>query len=330
MALVYPSSVISIFTYYPLCLTCITTTLNSLTLIIFSGKVFRQRPIIRYMRAIAIIDILMLYGWNLDHFFRFQFGFELDRLTVFSCKLSTYFNHVLTQSSAWLRVLMCINRFWTLNQIQPYRSNHQHRRATFLITSTLIIIALINLHLPIFSCYAYQSNNETKISSGSLYFRLYPTWNYVNLALYNIIPSCLMLLFNILIIRYLILVKRRTILTKSRVRHSSISFFILLSAFLFCLMTTPPAIIFAFFQTFVNSAIFQNLILSILDSIKYTYHSLSFFLYFLTLNDFRKEVFRLLIRRFKSPIYLSQLLHKTSHRYEKPSIPTGNIRQNSP
>lgn len=287
----------SILTYYPLCLTCMTTVLNSLTLIIFSRKVFHQRPIIRYMRVIALVDILMLYGWNLDHFFRFQFGFELDRLTVFSCKLSTYFNHLLPQLSAWLRVWMCIHRFWNLTQLQQHRNAHQHRRATFFITTTLIILASINLHLPIFSCYAYQYNNEIHISTDSLYFRLYPTWNYVNLALYNVIPSCLMLVFNIGIIRHLIVVKRRSILRQSRVRHSSISFFILLSTFLFCLMTTPPAIIFAFFQTFVKSAIFQNLVLSILDSIKYTYHSLSFVLYFLTLTDFRNEVWRLLTRK---------------------------------
>ncbi|CAF1401879.1 unnamed protein product, partial [Rotaria sordida] len=39
-----------------------------------------------------------------DHFFRLKFGFEVDRLTVLSCKLSTYINHFLNQSSAWLRV----------------------------------------------------------------------------------------------------------------------------------------------------------------------------------------------------------------------------------
>ena len=314
-----------ICTYYPLGLTCLTSLLNSLTLIILSRKVFQQRPIIRYMRAIAIVDILMLYGWNLDHFFRLQFGFEMDRLTVLSCKFSTYFNHVLTQSSAWLRVWMCINRYCTLNQLRTRRTNHhQHRRAKFFIGSTLIVIALINLHLPVFSCYAYQSDNETKISSESLSLPLYPTWNYVNLALYNIIPSCLMLLFNILIIRRLIMIKRTSILHQSRVRHSSISVSILLSTFLFCLMTTPPAIVFAFFRTFVHSALFENLILNILDSIKYTYHSLSFLLYFITIVDFRHEIFRFLHHRFDLPIYLSRILRKTSIQ-----TPTGILRQNS-
>jgi hypothetical protein len=256
---------------------------------------FYQRPTIRYMRAIALVDMLMLYGWNLDHFFRLKFGFEVDRLTVLSCKISTYLNHFLSQSSAWLRVWMCIDRFCTLNQVRHRRTIYQHRRSKFLITLTFLSIALINLHLPIFSCYAYQIGNETKIAAGSHYYRLYPTWNYINLALYNIIPFLLMLIFNILILRYLILAKRKSTFHQSRIRYSSISIPILLSAFFFCIMTTPPAIIFAFFHEQIQSdIIIQNLLLTLLDSIKYTYHSLGFFLYFITLVDFRKEVFRLL------------------------------------
>lgn len=77
-----PSIVTMVFTYYPLCLTGITTILNIITLIIFYQENFYQRPTIRYMRAIAIIDLVLLYGWNLDHFFRLKFGFEVDRLTV--------------------------------------------------------------------------------------------------------------------------------------------------------------------------------------------------------------------------------------------------------
>ena len=316
-----------LFTYYPLCLTCATTVLNSLILIILYQKVFRQRPTIRYMSAMAIVDMLLLYGWNLDHFFRLKFGFEVDRLSVLSCKISAYLNHFLSQSSAWLRVWMCVDRFFTLNQVRQRRAVHQHRRVIFLIGFTFITLALINLHLPIFAC--YSSKNGTKISSGSLYYRLYPAWSYVNLALYNIIPFILMLIFNTLIIRHLILIKRTSTLQQSHIRHSSISIPILLSAFLFCIMTTPPAIIFAFFHLQVQSEIFQNLLLSLLDSIKYTYHSLSFFLYFVTLVEFRTEFFRLLRCQFVSVNSLSHIVSNTTSRksipYRTQSIPIATV-----
>jgi hypothetical protein len=50
-----PSVGTIVFTYYPLYLTCLTTILNSLTIIVLYQKVFRQRPTIRYMSAIAFI-----------------------------------------------------------------------------------------------------------------------------------------------------------------------------------------------------------------------------------------------------------------------------------
>jgi len=325
METVRPSVETIVFTYYPLCLTCLTTILNSLTIIVLNQKVFRPRPTIRYMSAIAFVDMLMLYGWNLDHFFRLKFGFEIDRLTVLSCKLSIYFNHFLSQSSAWLRVWMCIDRFFTLNQVRQRRAIYQHHRVIFLIIFTFVGIALINLHLPIFSCYTYHNGTEIKIAGGSLDYDLYPAWNYINLALYNIIPFILMLIFNILIIRHLILIKRTSILQQSRIRHLSISIPILLTAFLFCIMTTPPAITFAFFYQQTRSDIFNKYLLSLLDSIKYTYYSLTFFLYFITLIDFRREVFRLLHCRFININRLSQIINNTINRkanqYKTQSIP---------
>ncbi len=329
MAVRRPSVLTTLFTYYPLCLTCTTTVLNSLIIVILSQKIFYQRPTIRYMRVIAFVDMFMLYGWNLDHFFRLKFGFEVDRLTIVSCKLSTYFNHVLSQSSAWLRVWMCVDRFYALNQVRQRRAVYHHRRVILFIAFTFIIITLINLHLPIFSCYSYTYQNQIQIAGGSLRFHLYPTWNYINLALYNIIPFILMLIFNTLIIRHLILIKRTSTLQNSRIRHTSISIPILLSAFLFCIMTTPPAISYAFFYVQVRSVIFQNYLLSLLDSIKYTYHSLSFFVYFITLEEFRTEFFRLLRCRFINANRLSQLISNTksgkANRYKTQSIPVATI-----
>jgi hypothetical protein len=295
-------------------------------LIIFCQKRFRQRPTIHYIRIIAFIDILILYGWNLDNFFRLKFGFELERLTVLTCKLSTYFNNVIHQSSAWLRVLMCTDRFYTLNQIQQRQTINRHRYVFFLIIFTLIFIALINLHLPIFACYMHP--NGTEVIIDSVYYQIYPMWHYVNLILYNILPSIFMLIFNIRIIRYLIFLKRTSTIQQSRIQHRAISISIFLSAFLFCFMTTPATIIFSFFHTQIRSEIFKNFLLSFFYSIQSTYHSLSFFLYFITLAEFRKEFYRLIqchyfITNKSLPNII--VLDGIANRYKTKSIPIAII-----
>jgi len=315
-----------IFTYYPLSLTCLSTILNSLTLIIFSRKRFRQRPTIHYIRAIALIDILILYGWNLDNFFRLKFSFDLERFTIVTCKFSAYFNNVINQSSAWLRVLMCADRFYTLNKIQQHQALDRHRCVVFLIIITLILIALINLHLPIFACYMHP--NGTEVIIDSLYYQVYPMWHYVNLILYNILPFILMIIFNIRIIRHLIILKRSSTIQQSHIQHRAISISIFLSAFLFCLMTTPATVIFAFFHTQIRSEIFQNFLLSFFDSIQSTYHSLSFFLYFITLVEFRQEFYRLIRchRLIKNKSFHNiTVIARKANRYKTKSIPIAVI-----
>ena len=51
---------------------------------------------------------------------------------------------------------------------------------------------------------------------------------------------------------------------------------------------------FAHFNSITRSKLFRELLLGILDSVKYTYHALSFLVYFVTLAEFRHEFFRLL------------------------------------
>jgi hypothetical protein len=67
------------------------------------------------MRAIAIFDIFMLYGWNLNHYLLPVHGFTPLKHSVLSCKLDMYFGYSTTQTSAWLRVLVCMDRYLLLS-----------------------------------------------------------------------------------------------------------------------------------------------------------------------------------------------------------------------
>ena len=105
----YPPEVI-IVAYFSIVFLIIGIIFNSITFIVFCRRKFRDtkaRPILHYMRVIAIFDILMLFGWNLDHFFYPLYGFYLQKLTLGSCKFLTYFNYFTLQASAWLRVFIC-------------------------------------------------------------------------------------------------------------------------------------------------------------------------------------------------------------------------------
>ena len=294
--------------YYPLVLIIIGTILNLLTFIILCRTSFRnthKRPTLHYMRAIALLDIFILYGWNLDHYLEGTFGIKLDSYSVVSCKFFTFINYFTYQVSAWLRVLICFDRYLSLSRLHRTWFNVS-KNVLIIIGVTIIVSILINFHFLPFVCY-YE--NE-RVILDSLYYMVYPMWDHVNLIIYNCLPFLLMIIFNSGVIYHLILLRRiSTIGKNSRIQHRAISATLLVTTCLFFLMTTPVSIAYAYF-----SDAHQN-ILYALHSILTTYHVLGFPIYFLTFAEFRREFLKLRTscdcrRRKKIPrIYFSEPSH---------------------
>jgi hypothetical protein len=106
--------------YYSLLLMVLGTILNLLTFVVFFRGKFRnteERPTIHYMRAIAIVDILMLYGWNLDHYLMNVHGYYASSVSIGICKLVLFINYFAPQTSAWLRVAICLDRYLSLSRL---------------------------------------------------------------------------------------------------------------------------------------------------------------------------------------------------------------------
>lgn len=276
--------------YYPLLLVIIGTTFNFFTLLILCQSIFKNtqlRPTLHYMRTIAIFDILMLYGWNFDHYLQSIHGFTLQRSSIGFCKFFSFLNYFSAQVSAWLRVFICLDRYISLSQSYG-RWSIESKNILRIIFTIIFLGILINCHFLFFACY---SNNDGTVNPHARLYRIYPLWDYVNLGLYNISPFILMVLFNSGVLYHLIRLHRTVHMAHLRIPHRSITITLVITTFLFLIMTTPATILFAFFYKTTSS-----LTLYSFDSILYTYHILSFPLYFLTFADFRRTVVRLLRR----------------------------------
>jgi len=273
--------------YYPLVLIIFGTILNLLTFIILCRTTFKntsKRPTLYYMRTIAILDIFILYGWNFDHYLEGSIGIKMDTYSIISCKFFSFMNYFTYQVSAWLRVLICFDRYLSLSRLHRTWFSVS-KNVLIIIGLILIIFILINFHFLIFVCY-YENNH---INIESIYYNVYPMWDHVNLIIYNCLPFLLMIIFNSGVIYHLILLKRiSTIGKNSRIQHRAISATLLITTCLFFLMTIPASIAYAYFP-YTNESI-----LYALDAILYTYHILSFPIYFLTFAEFRREFFKLI------------------------------------
>jgi len=268
--------------YYPLFLMIVGTMLNFLTFITLCRPSFRdtkKQPIIHYMRAIAIFDILMLYGWNLDHYLSGVYGSTLEQYSIPSCKFFLFFGYFTVQTTAWLRVFVCLDRYLSLSRLHKTWFSHS-KHAIIIIICIISFLALFNLHLMIFGCF-YQSDGTININSPL--YTIFPMWDYVDLAVYNFIPFVLMMTFNSGAIYHLIHFRRTTTIQNSGIRHRSISITLFTTTFLFLIMTLPANIGFGFFQGILSSTI-----LDLGDDILFTYHITSFPLYMITFKEFRQ------------------------------------------
>jgi hypothetical protein len=274
-------------TYYPFTLVIVGTLFNFFTCIILCRPTFRntnKRPILHYMRAITIFDILMLYGWNLDHYLYGAFGFTLNQYSVVSCKITSFLNYVAPQVSAWLRIFICLDRYLSLSRLhKTWFSKSKH--VLIVIAGIIIIFTLINLHLPIFACFY---NTDGTVNTDSRFYTIYPLWDEVNLGLYNCVPFILMVIFNSGVIYHLIRLRQTSTVQNSRIQHRSLSITLVVTTFLFSIMTVPGTVAYAFFSETAS-----DFVLHLCDCILFTYHISSFLLYMITFAEFRKEVIRL-------------------------------------
>jgi hypothetical protein len=269
--------------YYSLGLFIVGATFNLLTFIVLCRKKFsntNERPTLHYMRAAVIFDTFMLCGWNFDHYSSALHGFNMETYTIASCKISWFFNYLSYQTSAWLRVFICLDRYLSLSRL--HRTWFGRPKSVLIIITCIVsFFILFNLHIIIFGCF-YEANGLLNINSRL--YTIYPMWDFVNLAVYTCLPFLLMVMFNSGVIYHLFRLNHTSTIQNSRVRHRAISIVTVVTTFLFLITTTPSMIAFAFFADIANLVVLHTV-----GCILYTYYILSFFIYMITFDEFRKE-----------------------------------------
>ena len=281
--------------YYPMFLIIFGSMLTFWVLFILRRGTFRhtkRQPTIHYMRATIVFDILMLYGWNLQHYLMAVYGFTLERYSISSCKFFLFFSYFAAQSSAWLRVFVCLDRFLSLHYLHKTWFSRS-KNVLIIIAGLLTLLILFNLHLSILGC-SYNLLGEIVFENG--WYRVFPLWDYINLVVYNCIPFICMVLLNAGVIYHLVRLRRTRTIQNSRIQHRSLSITSLITTFLFLSMTIPASIAFGFFANTTTPTI-----LYLTDACLFTYHITSFPLYMITFSKFRRESLQAILCRKADP-----------------------------
>jgi hypothetical protein len=94
-----------------------------------------------------------------------------------------------------------------------------------------------------------------------------------------------MVIFNSGVIYHLVRLRQTSTVQNSRINHRSMYTTLVITTFLFSIMTIPDTVGYAFFG---NASL---ILLHTFDSMLYTYHILSFPLYMITFTEFQQEAF---------------------------------------
>ncbi|RNA14003.1 G-coupled receptor -like protein [Brachionus plicatilis] len=339
-----------IVSYLPLIVIFLAITGNTACFFIFRfSKEFKNISSMVFLSFVAIFGILSQFIWNLNHFLQPNFDFRIEYVSDFTCKFFMFLQYFSLQAIGILLSIMCVDRFVTImstpGSIYSRLPFSTVKSSYIWSLSIIIILFLLNSHILIFNGnyrHVRNTNNITtsEIINGTLVskvetiieyqecywynadFRLYPTWDHVNLGLYNFFPFTMMLIFNVLLITKTLMLNSSIKSSnnkeqiKSIIKKRRLTISILAITFGYIIMTLPVTIMTSFYFYYFFSLPNGLTYLSMADSFGFLFHATLFFNCIATNIKFRRYVIRALAcsRRKKQTESTANSITKTTRQ----------------
>ena len=270
---------LKIISYTPLATICIALIFNSLAFAVFRfSKEFNRNSSMVYLSFIVVLDMAILFTFNLNHYLLPNFGFQLEDINLVSCRVVSFFLFFLCMSIGFLYTFISIDRLVTIYSIPgsffkklPFSTT---KSACGWSIGLIGISFLINFPLCIINGYVketvqYMDTNiynesvnitlkqSTLICYSDAYapsINLFSLYCNITLVMYCIIPFITTSVCNFFIIKLMVKKKpsnEKVLSTKEKLllkkkQHMTVSLIIITLLFLF--MSTPIL----FYYTFVS------------------------------------------------------------------------------
>lgn len=305
--------------YYALLIMIVGTIFNLISFLVMQRKNLKKYSCMRVLSILALVDTLVLYQWNLNSFYKYNFSQppdykDLEDTSIFWCRWITYFAFSSLQLSSWLLTLVSIDRVMIIySYAWKTQISNKPKRVNLLISLLVVSIMLLNSHI-IFLCgyqipvnltnatlSKYPNSKPYKIKCHSTptdQRYIFPKWEKVHLFIYNAIPFAIMLACNSIIIYNIKLGSKVQSKNKSsarRKRHMTIM--LMLVTFSFIILTLPSVIVHTFLRDVLQKRAYRRLVNMCVNSLLHTSHAINFFLYVFSAPNFRAEINKILYGR---------------------------------
>ncbi len=275
---------------------------NGFTLLIMTRKSMRNQGFCFYLATLAVSDTVQLCTYGAWYLVYATTGSVVDVSVFAHCKLDYFLDTYSHQYSAWVLVAVAVERYISI--YFPYKTKTlcTVRNAKLVCCGLLVCLFLIcspNL-LP-------QSREVTKwgpfywcvpVKNSSLYYFITKIWPILDVVMYGIFPSALMIILNMAIVFKIRKNKRISNISSSyskKSRQLTITLLVVSTAYM--VLSLPHG----FFVVYIEQD-YQNKLhmyttsklFTVFNLCNFLNHSINFVLYCLSGDKFRMELVKML------------------------------------
>ena len=120
------SFIIPCLSIYALVLIIVGTVGNLLTIIVLLRRYLRRIVTVRYLIAVGICDIISLYGWNLNNFYKFSINPEqsnIEDISLAHCRIISFMTFVALQLSSWCLTAVSLGKIEQNQKLFVFNDN---------------------------------------------------------------------------------------------------------------------------------------------------------------------------------------------------------------
>lgn len=188
---------------------------NSLSLVIFSRKRFKNTVFATYFRFLTLIDTFIVL-LPINKFFELYFNFYIENQSNFFCKLRMFLPYSIKPNSQWIIVAISLDRFISISRPGKFlfrkKTGFQVLACSFMFAFNLIYYS-IGLTPYLMYNITYDNISNTTINSSKCFFDtpfLFLWMDFLNSA---ILPFIFITILTILTVKTIIVSRRRSTTT---------------------------------------------------------------------------------------------------------------------
>jgi hypothetical protein len=292
---------------FPPILLVLGTFCNTLAILVLMQRKNRRSTSALFLTALASADILVLWLGLLRQWMKYTFGFDMRDVSVTGCKMHVFLVYTTVHCSSWFLVAFTCERF--LAVFFPHCVNRfcTFKNGTCLIALITVGFVLLNSHWFYgVTLIQYVSRNSTTrwicdVVNNDVYQKFHTKWIWIDICIYSVIPSMLLLIANFTIFLRLVWrrLKRRTQVvptSSSKEKLPKITATLITTSLVFVLCTTPISVIlieyahgYPDYESNTRAFALFSLKWVLVNILSYMNNVLNFVLYFLSGSRFRRQ-----------------------------------------